>query len=89
MDSYLYLLQCADGSFFSGITRDLDQCISNFIEGKDPEHYTYSRRPVKLVFYEKMSSEVEDHEQDEMIKKWSRKKKLEILSSKPKNDSQN
>ena len=80
MIEYLYLLHCSDGSFFTGSTDDLDKSISDHIEGKDPHHYTFSRRPVKLVFSEKVLQSQKGGLTEEQLKNWSRKKKPEILS---------
>lgn len=80
MEKYLYLLQCSDGSFYSEITKDLENSISNHIEGIDPEHFTYTRRPVKLVFYEKIQNQEDDLKMEKSFHELTRKKKLELLS---------
>ena len=80
METYLYLLHCADGSFYTGITEDLVETVSEHIEGSNPDLFTYSRRPVKLVMYEKFSTPDQALQQKITINSWHRKKKLELLS---------
>jgi putative endonuclease len=46
---HLYLLRCADGSFYVGSTRDLERRIAQHARGEGAE-YTRRRLPVRLVF---------------------------------------
>jgi putative endonuclease len=45
---YLYLLECSDGTFYTGITNSLDDRIATHNAGKGAK-YTRGRRPVKLL----------------------------------------
>ncbi len=47
---YVYMLQCADGSFYIGITNNLDLRVWQHNEGIDTHCYTYLRRPATLVY---------------------------------------
>jgi putative endonuclease len=47
---FVYMLHCSDGSYYVGVTNDLDLRISQHQEGKDLLSYTHRRRPVKLVY---------------------------------------
>ncbi|MCB0486467.1 MAG: GIY-YIG nuclease family protein, partial [Flavobacteriaceae bacterium] len=47
---YVYILECIDGTYYTGITSDLDQRLMEHISGKYTGSYTFNRRPVKLVF---------------------------------------
>jgi putative endonuclease len=51
---WVYILQCADGSYYTGMSRgqDLDQRISEHAMKLSPGAYTASRLPVKLVYSE-------------------------------------
>jgi putative endonuclease len=48
---FLYILQCSDGSLYTGITNDLTRRTQRHNEGKGAR-YTRTRRPVTLLYYE-------------------------------------
>jgi len=79
METYLYILKCSDGSYFTSVTSDLVRRVSSHIEGSDPGSYTFLRRPVKLVYYEKHPDRQIAFEREAAIKKWPRKKKEELI----------
>ena len=76
---FVYILQCSDGSYYTGITNDLDRRIAEHNEGYDTKGYTYSRRPVKLVYYEDHSDPYYAIGREKQIKGWSRKKKMALI----------
>ena len=45
-----YLLACSDGTYHSGVTKNLEARLAYHEEGKNPDAYTFVRRPLKLVF---------------------------------------
>ncbi len=47
---YVYILSCADGSFYTGITNDLERRVGEHAFGINPNCYTFERRPLKLVY---------------------------------------
>ncbi len=47
----LYVAECADGSYYTGITKDVAKRIETHNSGKGSK-YTATHRPVKLVFQE-------------------------------------
>lgn len=49
--SYAHILKCSDNSYYTGITSNLTKRINEHNTGKHIDSYTYSRRPVSLVFY--------------------------------------
>jgi|TARA_R100000501_G_scaffold12368_1_gene22960 putative endonuclease len=49
--SYVYILECADATFYTGVTSNLDKRIIEHHNGIHPESYTAKRRPLRLVFY--------------------------------------
>ncbi len=51
MNNYAYILSCADGTFYSGWTNDLEKREQAHNSGKGSK-YTRSRRPVRVVYYE-------------------------------------
>ena len=48
---YVYIVQCADGSLYTGIAKDVDDRVSQHNAGKGAK-YTRARRPVVLVYQE-------------------------------------
>jgi putative endonuclease len=76
---FVYILECADGSFYTGVTNNLDRRIAEHQEGDDPKAYTFSRRPVKLVYFEDHSDPHYAIDREKQIKGWSRKKKIAMI----------
>ena len=73
------MLKCSDQSYYIGVTNNLDRRIAEHNEGRDPECYTFSRRPVELVFYENFYSPQQAIEFEKRIKGWSRAKKEALI----------
>ncbi len=53
---WTYILECADGSYYVGMTNNMERRLEEHQSGIDPFAYTFSRRPVKLVFTEMSNS---------------------------------
>ena len=49
-DYSLYILRCADGSFYTGIARDVDKRVLQHEEGAHGAKYLRGRKPFTLVF---------------------------------------
>ncbi len=65
---------------YVGITSNLDRRITEHNSGKYPEAYTFSRRPVELVWYQDFLEPNQAISFEKKIKKWSRKKKEAIIN---------
>jgi putative endonuclease len=76
---WVYILQCADGSFYTGHTDDLDKRVAEHSVGEGSAH-TRRRRPVKLVYTEQFSTRLEALEAELRIKGWSRAKKHALIA---------
>jgi putative endonuclease len=76
---YVYILRCADNSYYTGITNDIDRRLSEHQEGDSPTSYTFTRRPVKLVFIERFVDINVAIDFEKQIKGWSRKKKEALI----------
>ena len=76
---HLYILKCADGSYYTGVTNNLERRLSEHENGDDPKSYTYNKRPVKLVFIEEFSDPHVAFAKEKQIKGWSRKKKEALI----------
>ena len=77
---YVYILKCADKSYYTGVTNNVDRRLEEHDLGLHIHSYTFSRRPVELVWYNKFSSELEAIEWEKKIKGWSRQKKGALIS---------
>ena len=79
MNLFVYILKCADGSFYTGVTNDLDRRIAEHNDGYDPKSYTHTRRPVELIYFESHSDPYYAIGREKQIKGWSRKKKIAMI----------
>lgn len=77
---YTYIVQCQDGSFYTGWTINLEKRIKTHNEGKGG-HYTRAKRPVKLVYWEEWESREEAQRRENAIKKMSRKEKESLIQA--------
>lgn len=78
---YVYIVKCNDGSYYTGITNNIEKRLIQHNEGLNTESYTHSRRPVNLVFYELFTDYNLAIEWETRIKKWSVKKKEALINS--------
>jgi len=77
----VYILLCADNSYYTGISNDLEKRIWQHETGFFPECYTFKRRPVKLVWHRIVDTAVEANNLEKQIKGWSRKKKEALINN--------
>jgi predicted GIY-YIG superfamily endonuclease len=75
----IYILKCSDGSYYTGLTRELDARIQEHQTGAHPDSYTFRRRPVQLVWSEVVESYQEAFQWEHQIKGWSRAKKEALI----------
>ena len=75
-----YILQCADGTFYTGATNDLDKRVKAHNLGKGAK-YTRSRRPVKLVYIYPCVNRSTAQAAEAWIKRQKRSKKYELVES--------
>jgi predicted GIY-YIG superfamily endonuclease len=75
---FVYLLRCADGTLYTGITKDLARRTRQHNDGT-ASRYTRSRRPVKLVYHESPCSQSLALKREAAIKKLTRKQKLGMI----------
>ena len=57
--NYTYIVQCADGTLYTGWTNCLSRRMKAHNEGKAGAKYTRAKRPVKLVYYEGFATKEE------------------------------
>lgn len=76
----VYVLRCADGSLYTGITNDLDRRLAAHRAGT-ASRYTRSRRPVRLVYRERRRSRSAALKREAAIKRLPRAAKLRIIGA--------
>ena len=79
----MYVVECADRSFYAGITTCLRRRLTEHNTSKKGAKYTRSRRPVKLIYDVQLSSRSEAARAEASFKKLSRKQKERFLREKP------
>jgi len=72
---YVYIVECSDGVYYTGVTNDLERRIQQHNDGDNKGSFTYSRRPVVLKYYEHFQNIKEAISYEKQLKGWSRKKK--------------
>ena len=76
---FVYILRCKDNSYYVGMTNDLERRLGEHVSGILKHSYTYSRRPVELVFFKEFSFPMEAIAFEKKLKGWSRKKKEALI----------
>ncbi len=76
---YVYILKCSDDSYYIGVSNDVNSRLSQHEEGLNPTCYTYSRRPLELVYFEIIENNLAAIAREKQLKGWSRKKKEALI----------
>lgn len=75
---FLYILECGDGSFYVGSTRNLDHRMEQHHSAIGGQ-YTAKRLPVKLVFFQEFDRIDEAWQREKQVQGWSRAKRLALI----------
>ena len=75
---YVYILKCADGSYYTGHTDDIEARFEQRIISKN-KSYTSSRKPLELVYCATFPERSQAQEAERQIKGWSRRKKMALI----------
>lgn len=78
MSFWVYILQCADGSYYTGHTDDIEKRISEHESGQ-MGGYTATRLPVRLIYTQEFQARDQALACERQIKGWSRKKKEAMI----------
>ena len=70
-NSWVYIVVCSDGSYYTGWTTDLERRIARHNNGSGAK-YTRSRRPVKLVYSKGLDTKLEAQRRERQIKHMTR-----------------
>ena len=76
---WVYILRCADGSYYTGHTDNLEERIGEHTAGAIVGCYTFKRRPIELVFSQEFTTREEALASEQQIKGWSCKKKEAMM----------
>ena len=79
MKGFMYILECADGSYYTGSTKDLERRFQQHQNGEGANH-TKKRLPVKLVYFEEFDRIDTAFYREKQVQGWSRKKKEALIN---------
>lgn len=79
--AYTYIVQCNDGTLYTGWTTDIKRRVTQHNQGKGAK-YTCCRRPVELKYFEEFTTNKEAMKRECAIKKLSRKDKIKLFKGK-------
>ena len=82
---YVYIVECADGSYYTGYTTDIQRRINEHNYSMKSAKYTRSRRPVKLIHEEEYDTLSAALKREHAIKKLKKKQKKSLVESKKAN----
>lgn len=80
--NYIYILECGDGSLYTGWTNCLEKRIKQHQTGRGAK-YTKAHLPVKLVYYESFPTKEEAMSREWAVKHLSRQEKLKLIAKGP------
>ncbi len=76
---YMYILECSDGTYYTGSTKDLMRRLEQHQSGEGA-NYTAKRLPVKLLYYEVYDRIDYAFSREKQVQGWSRKKKEALIN---------
>ncbi len=75
---YCYILRCADGTFYTGVTTNLARRVEEHNQGKGAR-YTAPRRPVELLWSDRFPNRSLAQRREAEIKRWRRDRKEALI----------
>lgn len=79
MTCYCYIVECIDGTFYTGWTTDPERRVKTHNAGRGAK-YTRARRPVKLIYVEEQPDRSTAMKRERAIKSLSREKKMKLTN---------
>ncbi|EKE10841.1 MAG: Endo/excinuclease amino terminal protein [uncultured bacterium] len=76
---YVYIVQCRDKTFYTGITTDIERRLEEHNSSKLGARYTSFRRPVNLAYAEKFDNRSEASKEEMRIKKLNKSEKIKLI----------
>ncbi|APF24017.1 GIY-YIG nuclease family protein [Clostridium butyricum] len=83
--NYVYIVECSDGTLYTGWTNNLDKRIEQHCNGTGAK-YTRGRGPVRLVYHEEFNDKRDAMRRECEIKRYSRINKLKLIENMQKYD---
>ena len=80
MPFYVYLVECSDGTYYCGYTKNLKERIHDHNHTKNGAWYTRHRRPVKLVYGEEFETKKSAMSREYEIKHFTRRDKENLAA---------
>ncbi len=80
--AWMYILECIDGSYYTGSAKDLERRLNEHQEGKGA-NYTSRRLPVKLVYCEEHERVADAFYREKQVQGWRRAKKEALINGSP------
>ena len=77
---YVYILKCADGLTYTGITNNISRRFEEHQKGLNKSCFTFQRRPTELIFHQEFNNIEQAIYFEKKIKNWSAKKKLALAN---------
>lgn len=79
MKGFMYILECADGTYYVGSTTDINRRLIEHQNGEGANH-TKKRLPVKLIYYEEYQHVSLAFYREKQVQGWSRAKKEALIN---------
>lgn len=80
MTAFVYIVECADQTLYTGWTTDLERRLAAHNAGKGAK-YTRSRTPVRLVYSETLTNQSTAMRRENEIKRMRRDQKLKLIDN--------
>jgi len=88
MSCYCYIVECSDGTLYTGWTTD-PQCRVETHNAGRGARYTRTRRPVRLVYLEPQPDKVSAMKRERAIKTMARQRKIQLIKKQDPKDFEN
>lgn len=79
---FVYILQCADNTLYTGSTNNLEKRLHEHNNAKNGAHYTKIRRPVVLKYSEELATYAAARKREGEIKRMTKTQKLNLIQNK-------
>lgn len=79
-EAYIYIVECADGTLYTGWTTDVARRVAAHNAGRGAD-YTRGRRPVRLVYWEEHDSRTSARRRELVLKRMKRARKLSLIAA--------
>jgi putative endonuclease len=80
--AWMYILECADGSYYVGSTKNIERRIYEHQQGLGAK-YTSNRLPVKLIYGEEYDRVADAYAREKQVQGWRRAKREALINGAP------